>query len=46
MVKLRDVIQVSPEEMRAAYCGALMEEARKNDKIVALDCDLSTTCGT
>ena len=46
MVKLRDVIQVSPEEMRAAYCGALMEEARKNDKIVALDCDLSNSCGT
>ena len=46
MVKLRDVIQVSPEEMRAAYCGALMEEARKNDKIVDLDCDLSNSCGT
>lgn len=46
MVKLRNVIQVSPEEMRAAYCGALVEEARKNEKIVALDCDLSNSCGT
>ena len=46
MVKLRGAIQVSPEEMRAAYCGALVEEARKNEKIVALDCDLSNSCGT
>jgi len=46
MVKLRNEIRVSPEEMRAAYCGALVEEARKNDKIVSLDCDLSNSCGT
>ena len=46
MVKLRDTIQVSPEEMRAAYCGALVEAARQNNKIVALDCDLSNSCGT
>lgn len=46
MVKLRKEILISPEEMRAAYCGALVEEARKNEKIVSLDCDLSNSCGT
>lgn len=46
MVKLREEVLVSPEEMRAAYCGALVEEARKNDKIVSLDCDVSNSCGT
>jgi len=46
MVKLRKEIGVSPEEMRAAYCGALVDEARRNDRIVSLDCDLSSSCGT
>lgn len=46
MVTLRKEVKISPEEMRAAYCGALVDEARKNDKIVALDCDLSSSCGT
>lgn len=46
MVNLRKEILISPEEMRAAYCGALVEEARKNEKIVSLDCDLSNSCGT
>lgn len=46
MVKLRKEILVSPEEMRAAYCGALVEEARRNERIVSLDCDLSNSCGT
>jgi len=46
MVKLRKEIAVSPEEMRSAYCNVLIEEAKKNDKIVTLDCDLSSSCGT
>jgi len=46
MVKLRKEFAVSPEEMRYAYCNALIEEGRKNPKIVSLDCDLSSSCGT
>ncbi|MFV0363099.1 MAG: transketolase family protein [Suipraeoptans sp.] len=46
MVKLRDKIEVSSEEMRAAYCNALIDEAEKNEKIISLDCDLSNSCGT
>ena len=46
MVKLCEEIRVSPVEMRAAYCNALIEEARLNPKIVTLDCDLMNSCGT
>lgn len=46
MVKLRKEFLVSPEEMRFAYCNALIAAAEKNPKIVALDCDLSSSCGT
>ncbi|MFB0920496.1 MAG: transketolase C-terminal domain-containing protein [Oscillospiraceae bacterium] len=46
MVKLRKEISVSPEEMRFAYCNALIAAAEKNPKIVALDCDLASSCGT
>ena len=46
MVKLCSEINVSPTEMRAAYCSALIEAARENPKIVALDCDLMNSCGT
>ena len=46
MVKLCKEIKVSPEEMRAAYCGALIEEGKKNPKVVTVDCDLMNSCGT
>jgi len=46
MVKLRKEISVSSEEMRFAYCNALITAAEKNPKIVSIDCDLSSSCGT
>lgn len=46
MVKLRKEITVSSEEMRYAYCNALIAAAEKNPKIVSIDCDLSSSCGT
>ena len=46
MVKLRKEISVSSEEMRFAYCNALIAAAEKNPKIVSIDCDLSSSCGT
>ncbi|MEA4914432.1 MAG: transketolase C-terminal domain-containing protein [Christensenella sp.] len=46
MVKLRKEMTVSSEEMRFAYCNALIAAAEKNPKIVSLDCDLSSSCGT
>ena len=46
MVKLREEIRISPEEMRNAYCSALIEAARKDERIVSLNCDLSSSCGT
>lgn len=32
-------------EMRTVYCGALMQEAEKNDKIVVVNCDLRSSMG-
>lgn len=46
MVKIRKEIKISPEEMRYAYCDALIEAAKDNEKIVTIDCDLSNSCGT
>lgn len=46
MVKLCETIAVSPEEMRHAYCNSLIEAAKKDPRIVSLDCDLSSSCGT
>lgn len=46
MVKLRKEMTVSSEEMRFAYCNALIAAAEKNPKIVSLDCDLSSSFGT
>lgn len=46
MVQIRKKIEISPEEMRNAYVNALINEAKKNEKIVVLDCDLASSCGT
>ncbi|MCL2023309.1 MAG: transketolase family protein [Oscillospiraceae bacterium] len=36
----------SAKELRAAYCEALIDAARKNDKIVAVDADVQYSMGT
>ena len=46
MVKIRKEIRISPEEMRNAYCSSLIEAAKKDDRIVSINCDLSSSCGT
>jgi len=46
MLKLRKEVTVSPEEMRYAYCNALIEAAKQDPRIVTIDCDLSNSCGT
>lgn len=33
-------------EMRKVYCDALVEAAQHDPRIVTVDCDLSTSCGT
>ena len=43
---LADTIKLDDVEMRAAYCDALIEEARKNDRIVAADADVQYSMGT
>jgi transketolase len=43
---LADVIKMDDTEMRAAYCDALIEEARRNDKIFAIDADVQYSMGT
>jgi transketolase len=34
------------QEMRYAYCNALIEAARADSRIVSINCDLSSSCGT
>lgn len=46
MFQLRKTISVAPEEMRQAYCNALIDVAKKDLRIISLDCDLSSSCGT
>ncbi len=46
MVKLRSEWKIAPVEMRKAYCAALIEQAEKDPRIVSLNCDLSSSCGT
>lgn len=46
MVTCRKKIETAPEEMRNAYCEALIQAAKKDPRIVSLDCDLSNSCGT
>ena len=45
MVKLLDTLEMDTIEMRAAYCSALMDEAAKNEKLVAINCDLCSSMG-
>ncbi|MBO4325766.1 MAG: transketolase family protein [Clostridia bacterium] len=46
MGRLTDGISLDKTEMRAAYCAALIGEARKNDKIVVVDADVRHSVGT
>lgn len=46
MVTLCKQIVTAPDEMRNAYCEALVQAAEKDPRIVSLDCDLSNSCGT
>ena len=43
---LVDTIKMDDTEMRAAYCDALIEEAKRNDKILAVDADVQYSMGT
>ena len=40
------VAQPDKQDMRDAYCDALILAAEQNARVVALDCDLSTSMGT
>jgi len=43
---IKDDFILDTVEMRKAYCDALIKEAEKNDKIVAIDCDVQYSMGT
>ncbi|MBQ7699620.1 MAG: transketolase family protein [Clostridia bacterium] len=46
MGRLTDNIKLDTTEMRAAYCEALIDEAKKNKNIVVVDADVSHSVGT
>lgn len=46
MSRLTDNIVLDTKEMRAAYCEALIKEARENKNIVVVDADVSHSVGT
>lgn len=46
MGRLTDNIAPDAKEMRVAYCEALIEEARKNSRIVVVDADVRHSVGT
>lgn len=43
---LMDKFELGELEMRKAYCDALIEQASKNDKVVAVDVDVQYSMGT
>lgn len=46
MSRLTDGIALDTKEMRAAYCEALIREARNNGRIIVVDADVSHSVGT
>ena len=46
MVRLCKQRSLDSQEMRYAYCDALIEAAKENPRIVSINCDLSSSCGT
>lgn len=45
MVKLLKEFKTSEKEMRQAYCDALVEAAKKDDKVAMINCDLCSSMG-
>lgn len=45
-VKILDSHPMGQEEMRFAYCHALIQAARGDERIVSVNCDLSSSTGT
>lgn len=45
MVKFTGTLINSDTEMRKAYCDTIIEEAEKNDNIVMINCDLTSSMG-
>lgn len=43
---LADTFRIDDREMRAAYCDALIAQAKINDKIIAVDVDVQYSMGT
>ena len=41
-----DQFEMDTVEMRRAYCDALIEAAREDPRVVAIDCDVSYSMGT
>ena len=46
MVELCKQHEMDTVEMRYAYCDALIEAANKDPRIVSVNSDLSSSCGT
>ena len=46
MSNLVDSFELDNAEMRQAYCDALIEEAKRNPKLIVLDADVSHSVGT
>lgn len=46
MSNLVDSFQTDSVEMRQAYCSALIEEAKRNPKLIVIDADVSHSVGT
>ena len=46
MSRLTDGIVPDTKEMRAAYCEALIKEARENERVIVVDADVSHSVGT
>jgi len=46
MQLLADIIQLDKMEMRTAYCNALMEVAKENHMVMAVDADVQFSMGT
>lgn len=46
MVKLSDTHKKEARELRAVYCDALIQAAEHDPRIVAIDCDVSSSLGT
>lgn len=45
-MEIKQTYMTDDVEMRAAYCGALIETAEHDPRILALNCDMSTSMGT